>query len=281
MSRCTRFAPSPTGKLHLGHALAARVAYELAHSAPGGRFLLRFEDIDSTRVRDPFYLQIEEDLRWLGFMWDGQPLRQKDRGAAYAAAMEDLKSQGLVYPCFCTRREIRDAGSRIAEAPHDATSPRYPGSCRQHSQRQRDEWIEAGVPHAWRLDIDAASKRVGRLRFHDLRLGRIEVDSSLHDDVILARKDIGTAYHLAVVVDDAYQNITHVTRGEDLLAATHVHRLLQALLGLPEPIYLHHPLVKDSEGRRLAKRHDSLSIAAMRDAGHDRIQVLARIAEIA
>lgn len=273
----TRFAPSPTGRLHLGHALAARVAHALARRTEDGVFLLRFEDIDAPRVREEFYQEIEADLEWLGFRWDETPLRQTGRGAAYEAALATLRGKGLVYPCFCTRREIQDEWANMAAAPQGPEGPLYPGTCRRLSTAEQERKINAGIPHAWRLDAGMAAAATGPLAFHDLRFGTIQVNPDLLGDVVLARKDIGTAYHLAVVVDDAFQQITHVTRGEDLLSSTHVHRLLQALLGLPEPVYLHHPLVLDEQGKRLAKRHDALSIAAMRESGLTPEETLARI----
>lgn len=273
----TRFAPSPTGRLHLGHALAARVARDLARSQPDGRFLLRFEDIDAPRVREEFYQEIEEDLQWLGFRWDETPLRQTTRVAAYEAALTKLRSENLVYPCFCTRREIQNELAQMAAAPHGPEGPVYPGTCLQLSPDEREEKSAAGLPHAWRLDARMAACTAGPLTFRDLRYGPIAVDPHLLGDVVLARKDIGTAYHLAVVVDDAFQHITHVTRGEDLLPSTHVHRLLQKLLGLPEPVYLHHALVLDEHGKRLAKRHDALSIAALRESGLTPELVLERL----
>ncbi len=271
----TRFAPSPTGRLHLGHALAARVAHDIARQYHGV-FLLRFEDIDASRVRGPFYHGIIEDLEWLGMMWDEPPLRQTDRGPAYADALESMRRRGLAYPCFCTRREIQYELAHIAAAPHGPEGPLYPGTCRDLDHAKRAEMIAAGTPHAWRLDARKAALETGPLAFSDLIHGRLPVDPMLLGDVVLARKDIGTAYHLAVVVDDAFQQITHVTRGADLLASTHVHRLLQALLGLPAPVYLHHGLMLDDHGKRLAKRHDALAIAAMRDAGHSAAELLAR-----
>lgn len=258
----TRFAPSPTGKLHLGHAMAAWVAQALARMNDGV-FLLRHEDIDATRVRPEYYAGIEEDLRWLGLDWDeSPPLRQMARTGEYENALENLRSLGVVYPCFCTRREIHETA-----APHGPEGPLYPGTCRQLTERIRHEKIAAGVSHAWRLDAEKAAAMTGPLAFTDLMHGGIKVDPHLLGDVVLARKDIGVAYHLAVVVDDDFQHITHVTRGEDLLSSTHVHRLLQRLLQLPEPVYLHHPLVLDETGKRLAKRHDALSIESMRLSG--------------
>lgn len=262
----TRFAPSPTGRLHLGHALAAKVARDLA-AAHGGEFLLRFEDIDGPRVREGFYREIEADLKWLGLDWTGGALRQTARAAAYDGALAALKAMGMVYPCFCTRREIRDELAAMAAAPQGPEGPVYPGICRRLTEVERAERIASGAAHAWRLDSAAAARAVPGIGFTDMRHGTICANPGLLGDVVLARKDIGTAYHLAVVADDAFQAITHVTRGEDLLASTHVHRLLQELLDLPAPVYLHHPLALDETGHRLAKRRDSLSIAAMRESG--------------
>lgn len=278
----TRFAPSPTGRLHLGHVYAAKVARELARSSPGGAFLLRHEDIDGPRVREEFYQEIESDLEWLGFDWVEPPLRQSTRVDAYEAALSCLRDRDLVYPCFCTRREIQVEIARMASAPHGADGPVYPGICRSLSDAEREQKLAAGLPHAWRLDshqaaLVAKDSSTGLLTFQDLRFGTTHVDPGLLGDVVLARKDIGTAYHLAVVVDDAFQQITHVTRGEDLLPSTHVHRLLQILLGLPEPVFFHHQLVLDETGKRLAKRCDSLSISTMRKSGMSPDEVLAKL----
>ena len=272
----TRFAPSPTGRLHLGHVLAAKVAHDLARRH-GGDFLLRHEDIDATRVREEYYATIEEDLRWLGLAWDGEALRQRERLAAYDAALASLRERELVYPCFCTRREIQDEVAAMRAAPQGPEGPLYPGTCRGLSPAQREQRLADGLTPAWRLDSQKAAAIAGKLTFHDLRHGSFEVQAGLLGDVVLARKDIGAAYHLAVVVDDAFQAISHVTRGEDLLPASHVQRLLQALLGLPEPVYLHHELVCDSEGRRLAKRHESLAIATLREDGRTPSEVLAML----
>lgn len=276
----TRFAPSPTGRLHLGHVLAARVARDLAASEPGGSFLLRFEDIDTPRVREPFYQEIERDLQWLGLQWDGEPICQTTRAAAYEAALDELRAQDLVYPCFCTRREIQDEWAAMAGAPQGPEGPIYPTTCHRISESEQQDKLAAGIPHAWRLDTHKAAAIAGPLTFQDLRFGSIRVDPDLLGHVVLARKDIGPAYHLAVVVDDAFQQITHVTRGDDLLASTHVHRLLQVLLGLPEPIYLHHELVLDEHGKRLAKRCDSLAIATLRETGKTPEDVLKSIPEL-
>jgi len=272
----TRFAPSPTGRLHLGHALAAKVAHDLARQSPCGRFLLRHEDIDGPRVRENFYQEIEADLTWLGLRWDEPPLRQTSRVPAYETALAHLRKIGLVYPCFCTRKEIQQEWTHMAAAPQGDSNPIYPGTCRDLTEQARRQKLNSNIPHAWRLDSHMAAARTGPLTFRDLRFGTIETNPDLLGDVVLARKDIGTAYHLAVVVDDAFQQISHVTRGDDLLPSTHVHRLLQAVLGLPEPVYLHHPLVLDEHGKRLAKRNDALSIATLRQAGLTPDEVLAR-----
>jgi glutamyl-Q tRNA(Asp) synthetase len=272
----TRFAPSPTGRLHLGHVLAAKVAHDLARRH-GGDFLLRHEDIDATRVREEYYAAIEEDLHWLGLAWDGEALRQRERLAAYDAALASLRERELIYPCFCTRREIQDEVAAMRAAPQGPEGPLYPGTCRGLSPAQREQRLDDGLTPAWRLDSQKAAALAGCLTFRDLRHGSFDVQAGLLGDVVLARKDIGAAYHLAVVVDDAFQAISHVTRGEDLLPATHVQRLLQALLKLPEPVYLHHELVCDSEGRRLAKRHDSLAIATLREDGRTPSEVLAML----
>ena len=270
----TRFAPSPTGRLHLGHVFAARVAHSLARDA-GGVFLLRHEDIDGPRVREEFYQSIEQDLTWLGLTWDGEALRQTSRIVAYDAALESLREMNLIYPCFCTRREIQQECAQMGAAPQGPEAPTYPGTCLKLTAHDRHAKLRAGRACAWRLDSCRAGDLAGPLTFRDLRCGEISVNPELLGDVVLARKDIGTAYHLAVVVDDAFQQISHVTRGEDLLSATHVHRLLQVLLELPEPVYFHHALVLDAAGQRLAKRNDSQSIQTLRDSGMTAAEVLA------
>ena len=230
--------------------------------------MLRHEDIDGPRVRPEFYQAAEDDLAWLGLHWDGVPLRQSARTAAYDAALNRLREMGVVYPCFCTRKEIIAEISSMAAAPHGPEGPVYPRTCQKLTTAERERKINAGVPYAWRLDAHMAATIAGRpLTFDDLRFGKQLVVPELLGDVVLARKDIGTAYHLAVVVDDAYQDISHVTRGEDLLASTHVHRLLQELLGLPAPTYLHHRLVLDANATRLAKRCDALAISTLRANG--------------
>lgn len=270
----TRFAPSPTGLLHTGHAYAAKVAHDLAKDA-GGRFLLRFEDIDSTRVRDEYYTAIEEDLRWFGIEWDGEPLRQSDRLDFYNGALVRLQDRGIVYPCFCTRREIEEEVAGMASAPHGPEGALYPGTCRGLSEDEREQRLFSGNIPAWRLDSAEAARSTGPLSFKDKIHGTIDTVPGLLGDVVLARKDIGTSYHLAVVVDDAFQQITHVTRGEDLLPSTHVHRMLQALLDFPEPEYLHHPLITDDQGRRLAKRNQDQTIRSLRDRGTTAAEIFA------
>jgi glutamyl-Q tRNA(Asp) synthetase len=253
------------------------VAHDLARQSDDGIFILRFEDIDKPRVREEFYHGIEEDLEWLDLKWDEAPLRQSDRTAAYETALAILREKELVYPCFCTRREIQEEWSNMSAAPQGPEGPVYPGTCRKLSATEQEQRIAAGLPHAWRLNARKAASITGPLTFRDLRFGSVEANPDLLGDVVLARKDIGTAYHLAVVVDDAFQQITHVTRGEDLLSSTHVHRQLQVLLDIPEPVYLHHPLVLDEHGKRLAKRHDALSLAALRESGMTAKETLARI----
>ncbi|TAE77173.1 MAG: tRNA glutamyl-Q(34) synthetase GluQRS [Verrucomicrobia bacterium] len=278
MSRTiTRFAPSPTGQLHLGHAFAAKVAHDLALGSDGS-FLLRFEDIDHTRVRTEYYDAIEDDLRWLGLDWQPPALRQSARTHAYATALETLREIGVAYPCFCTRREIEEEVARMTSAPHGPEGALYPGTCRKLTADEIAARLQQGAQAAWRLDATRASSLAGALTFNDLQHGIHRVDATLLGDVILARRDIGTAYHLAVVVDDAFQQVTHVTRGEDLLPSTHVHRLLQAMLGYPEPLYLHHRLVTDENGVRLAKRHDALSLRSLREQGARPSELLSRLA---
>lgn len=267
----TRFAPSPTGELHLGHVYAAKIAHDTARD-DHGRFLLRQEDIDTARVRPEYYEYIEEDLRWLGLFWDGTIIRQSERRDAYEAALAELKARDLVYPCFCTRKDIQVALS----APHKRPASIYPGICREIEPIEAAERIAAGEAHSWRLDAQKAAKVHGELSFKDLWHGTEKVDPEVNGDVVLARKDIGVAYHLAVVVDDEFQEVTHVTRAEDLYSATHVHRQIQALLGYREPVYLHHECLCDEHGKRLAKRDHARSIRSLRAQGLSAGEVLAR-----
>lgn len=263
----TRFAPSPTGRLHLGHGYSAIRAHDFARKA-GGRFLLRFEDIDAGRVRDEYYRAIEEDLHWLGLTWDGAPMRQSERGDAYRAALDELRARDLVYPCFCTRKEIAAEIAASASAPHGVDGPFYPGTCRSLGRDERAERM-AQEPFAWRLDMERAVGLTGPLYWEDSAAGRIAAHPERHGDIVLTRKDAPASYNLAVTVDDAAQGVTDIVRGEDLVASTDIHRLLQSLLGLPVPRYHHHRLITDETGKRLAKRDDARALAAYREAGRD------------
>ncbi len=259
----TRFAPSPTGRLHLGHAASAIRAHDFARGR-GGRFLLRIEDIDGARSRPEHVAGILDDLAWLGLAWDGLSF-QSQRTALYDDALATLQARGLVYPCFCTRAEI----AASASAPHGAVAV-YPGTCRELVAP------DPARPHAWRLAMAAAHTRAGPLIWTD-HGETVAADPLAQGDVVLARKDAASSYHLAVTVDDAAQGVTDVVRGDDLFAPTHVHRLLQALLGLPTPRYHHHPLMTGPDGVRLAKRTGAPSLAAMRQAGEDGHAVAARV----
>ena len=258
----TRFAPSPNGALHLGHAYAAARAHDLAQQM-GGEFLLRIEDIDGVRSRPELVEAIFADLRWLGLAWDGEVLFQSSRLAAYDAALADLRARGLLYPCFCTRSQIAAAGAK--PGPEGLV---YPGTCRALGEGERARRM-ASEPHAWRLDMAAAIAQTGALTWHDRDAGEQEAKPDLFGDVVLARKDAPASYHLAVTIDDAHQWISHVVRGSDLFAASHVHRLLQALLDLPVPQYLHHRLLAGPDGRKLAKSEGAAALAALREAGTD------------
>ena len=266
----TRFAPSPTGRLHLGHAYAALFA---ARAARGGRFLLRIEDIDATRCRPEFEQGIYDDLAWLGLTWETPVRRQSDHMADYATALERLKAQGLIYPCFCTRAEIRAEIARAGAAPHGSEGPLYPGTCRRLDAAERVERIASGTPYALRLDAEKASGIAGPLTWHDRERGTIAADPRTHGDVVLARKETPTSYHLSVTLDDHLQGITLVTRGTDLFEATHVHRLLQALLGLATPDYHHHAMVAGPGGERLAKRAGAPTLQSLRDTGRTPAEV--------
>lgn len=274
MSFATRFAPSPTGYLHLGHAYSALTAYRAAIGA-GGRFVLRIEDIDLTRCRPAFEAAIYEDLAWLGLSWEIPVRRQSDHMADYQAALGSLQARGLVYRCFRTRREVMD---EIASAPHGPVEVFAGGPLPEEEEERR---LGAGEPYAWRLSLKAARDNLGaawdRLAFIEDGVGEIRARPELAGDVVLARKDAGVAYHLAVVVDDALQAISHVIRGEDLAEAAHIQRLLQALLGLPTPIYRHHRLLLGEDGKRLAKRDKAMTLREMRAAGVTPDEVAARL----
>ena len=273
MTVVTRFAPSPTGLLHLGHAFSALSAYRLAQET-GGRFLLRIEDIDRTRARAAFEEAIYEDLAWLGLSWETPVRRQSGHMTDYARAVDALRARGLAYPCFCTRKDIAEEIARSIAAPHGPEGPLYPGLCRTLTEAERARRIEAGEPHALRLDAAAAAKALPPdLRFEEEgegpggERGPVGVDPQLLGDVVLARKDVPTSYHVAVVVDDALQGVTHVVRGQDLFHATHIHRVLQTLLDLPSPRYRHHALIRDERGARIAKRKGGHTLRALREAG--------------
>jgi glutamyl-Q tRNA(Asp) synthetase len=268
----SRFAPSPTGRLHLGHAYSAMLAHDFA-LARGGAFLLRIEDIDPGRARAEHVQGIVDDLAWLELKWEGDIVFQSERLPLYAEALRRLKAQGLVYPCFCTRSAIAAEIAASASAPHGPDGAHYPGTCRRLSEEQRAARI-AVEPHAWRLDVARAAPQAGPLQWLD---GTIEVpaEPEAFGDVVLARKDAPVSYHLAVTVDDAAQGVTDIVRGRDLYAATHVHRLLQALLGLSTPAYHHHPLLTDAEGHRLAKREGAPTLLGLREAGTDPSRLLA------
>jgi len=269
----TRFAPSPTGYLHLGHVRSALEGWRAAQEA-GGRFLLRLEDIDHTRCRAEYAAAIVEDLAWLGLAWDGPVRRQSEHLADYRDALARLEEAGLLYPCFCTRRAIQAEINRAGGAPQGEIGALYPGICRHLSAAERAAKRATAADYALRLDVAAAMARAGSLAWEEDGR-RVEAQPAAQGDVVLARKEMPTSYHLAVTVDDALQGVTLVTRGADLYAATHIHILLQALLGLPTPRYRHHPLLTDAEGRRLAKRDRALSIRAMRQAGMTPAEILA------
>ncbi|MGF1501604.1 MAG: tRNA glutamyl-Q(34) synthetase GluQRS [Paracoccaceae bacterium] len=283
-----RFAPSPTGRLHLGHAYSAILAHDAA-AATGGRFLLRLEDLDEGRVREAYVAQIFDDLAWLGLDWARPVLRQSARRSAYREALDRLAAEGLIYPCGCSRRDILEASSAPQEGAEAAEpgpdGPVYPGTCRRSPPQN-------GAV-ALRLHMDRAIARLGGpaavARLGALEIGRgprgetgwqpLDSDAlkSMVGDVVLARKDGAAAYHLAVVVDDAHQGVSHVTRGEDLFAATPIHRVLQALLGLPTPVYRHHRLIRDESGRRLAKRDAARSLESLRASGETPAELRARL----
>jgi glutamyl-Q tRNA(Asp) synthetase len=273
----TRFAPSPTGHLHLGHVRSALEGWRAARAA-GGRFLLRLEDIDKARCRDAYAAAIVEDLAWLGLDWDGPIRRQSEHLADYRAALARLEAAGLIYPCFCTRREIQAEIARADGAPHlgpgGELGPPYPGTCRRLGPAERAARRAAAADYALRLDVAAALRRSGPLTWWE-DAQEVAAEPAALGDVVLARKNVPTSYHLAVTLDDALQGVSLVTRGADLYAATHIHRLLQALLRLPTPRYRHHPLVVDAAGRRLAKRDGALSVRAMRARGMRPAEVIA------
>lgn len=271
MSFVTRFAPSPTGRLHKGHAFSALTAWTAAREA-GGRFILRIEDIDPTRCRPEFDAAILEDLAWLGLDWETPVRRQSEHLADYAAAVETLNRRGLLYRCFRTRKEILDA---IGDAPHGPAEAVRPGP---HPAGEEARLLAQGRPFAWRLSLDRARDTLGGAAWDGLSFveegkgpegetGVVQARPGTAGDVVLARKDAGTAYHLAVTHDDALQGVSHVIRGEDLFEATHIQVLIQALMGWPTPVYRHHRLLTGPDGRRFAKRDGSVTLAQLRADG--------------
>ena len=278
MQVTTRFAPSPSGPLHVGHLLAALQARRLA-DAHGGRCLLRVEDIDQ-RAQHPEYLELMyEDLRWLNLHFDGEVMVQTQRFGVYEQTLETLRRMGVLYPCFCTRSEIKAQVAEMGRAPHATLGYLYPGTCRRLPADAVAEKLAAGLPHSWRLDMQRVQDLIGCPTWHDMRRGTQRCVPAAYGDVVLARKDFPASYHLSVVVDDAAQGVTHVTRGADLFDATHIHRALQGVLGLPVPLYCHHALLRDNAGKRLAKRDGARSIASLREAGFSPEQVLASLHE--
>lgn len=275
MSIVTRFAPSPTGYLHLGHAYAALVAWQRARQA-GGRFLLRLEDIDQARCRPEFAAAIREDLRWLGLAWDAQRV-QSAHYDEYRAVLDTLSTRGLLYPCFCTRADIRAELARSASAPHGPDGPLYPGTCRRLSVVERAVRMAAGEPYALRLDTARALTTVPPLTYEEEDEGTVHCRPERFGDVVLARKDVPASYHLCVAHDDAVQGVTLVTRAIDLKPATELQRLLQALMGWPAPRYAHHRLLLMPDGRRLAKRDRAVSLRELRLSGKTPAEIRAMV----
>ncbi len=274
MSFVTRFAPSPTGHLHLGHAFSALTAFEAAQAA-NGRFLLRIEDIDQGRVRPEFEAAIIEDLAWLGIVWEEPVRRQAAHMADYELALQGLIERNLVYRCFHTRKEIAEA---IASAPHGATEEAYRGEVLPPDEEATR--LDAGEAFAWRLSLKKARAALGpayfTLVFED-ETGLVRAEPERHGDAVLARKDFGASYHLASVYDDAVQGVTHVIRGEDLREAAHLHVLLQRLLELPQVVYRHHKLILGGDGKRLAKRDQAATLKALREGGKSAADVRALV----
>lgn len=274
MTEITRFAPSPTGHLHLGHVASALAGWRAATES-GGRFVLRVEDIDTVRCRPEFIADLYADLDWLGLSWPQPVRRQSLHMDDYRRVLDALDANGLLYPCFCTRRDIAEAASAPHRAP-DGTMV-YPGTCRHMDPGRRAELLAAGMPYALRLDMTRALQWPGAtaLTWHEMGRGPQSCQPQHFGDVVLARKDVPASYHLCVTHDDALQGITLVTRGADLMAATALHRLLQHIMGWPAPRYRHHPLLCDASGRRLAKRDGAVSVRVMRAAGCTPAQVCA------
>ncbi|MCC9624521.1 tRNA glutamyl-Q(34) synthetase GluQRS [Thalassospira sp. MA62] len=279
MTVVTRFAPSPTGYLHLGHAASA--LFSARQAGPDGRFLLRIEDIDQTRCRPEYLDAIFEDLAWLGLRWESPVRVQSEHFNDYQGVLDRLDAMGLLYPCFCTRKDIQAEIARIGNAPHGPDGALYPGTCRQLCAQERHDRIAAGESYALRLDMDRAITQAGRnLIWFDRKAGRQIATPEIFGDVVLARKDTPTSYHISVTHDDHLQGVTLVTRGEDLFFASHLHRLLQALLGFDVPEYHHHGLLVGPDGKRFAKRDKSKNLRAMRDEGIDPNAVVQQVSDI-
>lgn len=274
MTAITRFAPSPTGFLHLGHAASALFCAKQA--GPDGRLLLRIEDIDQTRCRPEYVDAIFEDLGWLGLRWE-KPVRiQSQHFSDYQHVLDRLTDAGLLYPCFCTRKDIQAEIARIGNAPHGPDGAHYPGTCRDCSASERADRIAAGESYALRLDMGRAVRQAGsRLSWYDRNAGKQDATPEIFGDVVLARKDTPTSYHVSVTHDDHLQGVNLVTRGEDLFFASHLHRLLQELLGYDVPEYHHHGLLTGPDGKRFAKRDKSKTLRSMRDEGISAQQVIA------
>ena len=265
-SNNTRFAPSPTGHMHLGHVFSALFSYEAAKKL-GGKFILRIEDIDSQRSGKIFEESIYEDLEWLKIKYSKDIRYQSEHMDDYAGAIKELQKLDMVYPCFCSRSDIKAEIMRAGNAPHEEESTIYPGTCRRLSKEERIEKLSIENNFAWRLNIRAASKKLGGLVWNDLRLGKHTVPVGTIGDVVLARKDVPTSYHLSATLDDHIQRIGLVTRGEDLVSSTHIHKIIQVLLELKSPIYLHHPLILDSKGIRLSKRTRAQTVKSLKASG--------------
>lgn len=278
MSVITRFAPSPTGHLHLGHAYAALFAEKCARQSDG-QFLLRMEDIDTSRVREEYYTAIREDLDWLGIEWDEELPTQLTRLDRYQQAIATLRELGVLYPCFCTRKQITTELANLPSAPHGPDGAIYPGTCKILTAAERADKLHTAREEevSWRLNVQRASELTGQLLWHDIARGDQAASPEQFGDIILVRKDIATSYHLSVTVDDADQGITLVTRGEDLFASTHIHRLLQALLNLPVPTWHHHRLVTDEQGQRLAKRDKARTLRELREQGITPLKIRAQL----
>ncbi|HAU29252.1 MAG TPA: tRNA glutamyl-Q(34) synthetase GluQRS [Rhodospirillaceae bacterium] len=262
----TRFAPSPTGWLHLGHAHSALTAFRTAQDL-NGQFLLRMENIDPSRCRPEYEAAIFEDLAWLGLSWESPVRRQSEHAPYYAAGLARLSALGVLYPCFCTRRDIATEISRMGFAPHAGETLPYPGTCRNVPPEDAAQRMADGQPYALRINVARALSITGPLSWLDAQAGPQKAMPARLGDAILARKDVPMSYHLCVTMDDALQGVTHIIRGHDLFEATHLHRLLQALLGYDAPQYRHHPLLCNENGQKLSKRDGAITIRDLRAQG--------------